>query len=356
MEFYEDPAELWVAGLMFVAVYVAVYLALNFFAIGIKKHSVLFGKVNYALGFTFLFIALNFSGKIIHDYFSATFFFPDIAVLGVATAFICIAIVEPTFRKNYFFTLMAAVDLGLFLIFNSASPFYIINLLWIGWDFIFLLRFSLFLRKNTTGGTRRRLWMMLISTDFIIVGIILTLYRVQAIDVTFSLVITGYSCLIIGLVGIFATFYHSNLFIESGWRNSLEELYIIHDKLLQPLYYQNLNLDAPASEEKVSFFSRSLVGIDIIMKTITEMQSGGKSRVSLITQEGKFLLIEHSFNAIVCFVTNQNMKSLRYYLREIRNAWDTYYSSRPIDWGSAQQEIFSVMQVLVNRILQGGAK
>ncbi len=354
MEFFEAPLEFWVVGLNFTVVFVALQLAVNFFATGVKKRHVLFGKINFAIGFTFLFIVLHFTSRIVWNYFDPDAFFPDKAVLGAATAFACIGIVEPTIRKNRFFTWMAAIDLGLFIVFDSGTPFYIIDLLWIGWDFAFLVQFSSFLRNNTTGGTRQRYWLMIISAFFIIAGVVLTLYRVQVLDVI--LMLTGYVCSIIGLVGMYATFYHSNLFIESGWRNALESLYIIHSNLNQPLYYQNLKVDTNTSEEKVSFISQSLVGIDTILKAITESNAGGKSRVSLISQEGKFLFIEHSFNAIVCFVVNRNLQSLRYYLRQIRNAWDRYYSSRPINWGSAQQEVFSAMQVLVNRILQRGVK
>ncbi len=249
---------------------------------------------------------------------------------------------------------MAAIDLCLFIVFDSPSPFYIIDLLWIVWDFVFLVQFSSFLRHNTTGGTRQRYWLMIISATFIIAGVLLTLYRVQAIDETLVLLTTGYTCLFIGLVGMYAAFYHSNLFIESGWRDALVALYIVHGKLYQPLYFQDLKLGATTSEEKVSFFSQGLIGIDIILKSITQSNSGRKSRVSLISQEGKFLYIEHSFNAIVCFVANRNLQIFRYYLRQIRDAWDTYYSSRPINWASAQQEVFGAMQVLVNRILLGG--
>ncbi len=356
MEFYEAPLDFWVVGLNFTTVFVALQLALNFFVTGIKKRHVLFGKINFAMGFTFLFIALHFTSRIIWNYFFPNAYIPDKAVLGAATALACIMIVEPTIRKNYFFTLMAAIDLGLFILIDSHSPFYIINLLWIGWDFGFLLQFSSFLRHNTTGGTRQRYWMMVISVDFIIAGVLLTLYRVQAMDVTSVLSILGYTFLIIGLACMYAAFYHSNLFVESGWRDALEELYIIHGKLYQPLYYQNLKVNSSTSEERVSFFSHGLVGIDTLLKGITESSSGGKPRVSLISQEGKYILIEHSFNAIICFVANRNLQSLRYYLRQIRHAWDKYYSSRPINWASAQQEVFGAMQVIVNRILQRGAK
>src|SRR5271157_1648257 len=354
MDFYEAPVTFWVVGLTFTTVYVALQLAINFFIAGVKKRNYTFGKINFALGIAFVFVAVNFLGKIIHNYFIPAFLLPDISILGSGTAFACIWIVEPSFRKNYFFTIMAGIDVVLFILFNATSPFYIIDVLWIAWDLLFLFQFSLFLRKNTDGGTRNRLWLMIISTDFLVVGIILTRYSVQMIDTTFVLVATGYTCLIIGLVGMYATFYHSNLFIESGWRDALEELYIIHNQLLQPLYYQNLTVKGSQGAEKVSFFSRGLIGIDSIMKCISESQAGGKAGVNIIAMEGKILLLEHSFNAIVCFVVNKNLKSFRHYLRRIRAAWEKYYCSRPIDWGAAQQEVFGPMEVIVNRILHGG--
>ncbi len=96
------------------------------------------------------------------------------------------------------------------------------------------------------------------------------------------------------------------------------------------------------------------MGIDNIMKTIGASQGSGASGVRLIEQQDKYLLVEHGFNVVVCFVTNQKLDSLRYYLRQIRVAWERYYASRPIDWANAQKDIFSAMQGIVNRILQGG--
>ncbi len=217
-----------------------------------------------------------------------------------------------------------------------------------------MFSFVLFLHRNTGGFVRKRINLLLASSLMFVLGWVGALNFVQSYFSTDLIRIAFLILALAGLIGFYASFYHVNVFVESGWRKSLEELYIIHGKLLQPLYYQNLKTLEGKEGEKVDFFSGGLVGIDNIMKTIGTSQGSGASGVKLIEQQDKYLLVEHGFNVVVCFFANQNLDSLRYYLRQILAAWERYYASRPIDWANAQQEIFVAMQGVVNRILQGG--
>ena len=123
--------------------------------------------------------------------------------------------------------------------------------------------------------------------------------------------------------------YGVNVFMELGWQQHLQELYIVHKKTLKLIYHLNLTstftdgVDTDKSETQM-VFSGGIVGINEILKNISDSESKGKG-VSLIQQKGKYIMMEHGQDVIVCFFTDKNMDSLRFYLRKIREAWETYY-------------------------------
>jgi hypothetical protein len=273
---------------------------------------------------------------------------------GAFVVFLVTFLIEPTYRKKRLFTLMAAVNVLLFAIFPDSTVWVLLPIGWMAWSLAFFVTFVLFLYRNTGGIVRKRILLLFTSCILFFAGWIGSMDDLQKIIPSESLRAVSLFFSLLGLIGFYAAFYQVNIFIEAGWRDALEELYIIHAKLLQPLYYQNLKTAEGNQQEKVAFFSGSLVGVNDILKTIGESQVTSKAGVSLIAQKDRYLLVEHGFNVIVCFICNKNLNSLRFYLRQIRAAWERYYSSRPIDWGNAQREIFGAMEVIVNRILQGG--
>jgi hypothetical protein len=200
--------------------------------------------------------------------------------------------------------------------------------------------------------------MMFLSIIILYLGILLNLERFISVLPSESYIILSFFLVVIGLIGIYYSIYHVNVFIEMGWQNHLEELYIIHKNSLKPLYHQVLKKSESTlttekeNSDSENFFSGGLVGINDILKQISESNSKTKG-ISLVQEEGKFLLIEHGQDVMVCFVTDKNMNSLRYYLRKIRDAWETYYCTQPIDWSDTKQEFFIAMGPMVNQILQG---
>ncbi len=356
LSFFSDPLSLWIIGLNIAIVYAALQLILQFFPAGLKDRQELFGRINIALGLGFVYIAIYFITKILIDQFHVILPILDAILypLGAFAIFLVTFLIEPTFRKNRVFTILAGINVALFIFINSSTILIVIPIGWLGWSIAFMFSFVLFLHRNTGGYVQKRINLLLASALMFVLGWVGALNYVQTIFADNLVRVVFLLLALAGLVGFYASFYHVNVFVESGWRGALEELYIIHGKLLQPLYYQNLKAPQGTESGKVDFFSGGLVGIDNIMKTIGISQGSGASGVKLIEQQDKYLLVEHGFNVVVCFVANKNLDSLRYYLRQILAAWERYYASRPIDWANAQQEIFGPMQGIVNRILQGG--
>ncbi len=356
LSFIDSPIQFWIIGLNIAIVYAALQLILQFLPTGIKNRKELFGRLNIGLGLGFIYIFLYFVVKILIDQFHLTLSVLDAILypLGAFAIFFVTFLIEPTFRKNRVFSVLAGINVVLFVFIDASTYLILLPIGWLGWSAAFMFSFVLFLHRNTGGFIRKRINLLLASALMFLLGWVGALNLVQSFFSADIIRVVFLALALAGLVGFYASFYRVNVFIESGWRGALEELYIIHGKLLQPLYYQNLMATEGKEGEKVSFFSGGLVGIDNLMKTIGTSQGSGATGVKLIEQQDKFLLVEHGFNVIVCFVANQNLDSLRYYLRQILAAWERYYASRPIDWAKAQQEIFGAMQGIVNRILQGG--
>ncbi len=356
LSFIDDPLSLWIIGLNLAIIYAALQLILQFLPTGLKNRKELFGRINIGLGLGFSYIAMYFIIKILIDQFDFTLPVLDAILypLGAFAIFIVTFLIEPTFRKNRIFSILAGINVGLFAFLDTSTYLILLPIGWLGWSVAFMFSFVLFLHRNTGGFIRKRINLLLASALMFVLGWVGALNVVHSFFASDIVRVAFLILALAGLIGFYGSFYRVNLFIESGWRGALEELYIIHGKLQQPLYYQNLKASEGKEGEEVTFFSGGLVGIDNIMKTIGASQGSRASGVRLIEQQDKYLLVEHGFNVVVCFVTNQNLDSLRYYLRQIRVAWERYYASRPIDWANAQKDIFGAMQGIVNRILQGG--
>jgi hypothetical protein len=157
---------------------------------------------------------------------------------------------------------------------------------------------------------------------------------------------------------VYGSFYNLNVIIETGWRDNLLELYIVNRKTFKPIFYLDLRKKEELVEpektdlEKVEFFSGGLIGIDEIMKEISESQSRGIKEVSLIEHKGKIMMMEHTPDVIICFLTNKQLNSLRYYLRSIRDMWEKYYSKQILNWNEVDSEIFLSINNCVQRILE----
>jgi hypothetical protein len=261
---------------------------------------------------------------------------------------------EPIFRKNRFFTVIGIITTGLYGMINPTDIWIYIPMGFTVLILIFPVLFFVYLFRNTSGFVKKRIWGLIISVLILYLGIMLDLERNTGSIRTELFVIIGGSAVLAGILGIYVSFSNINVFIESGWRRNLEALYIIHKATFKPLYSQNLITNASDAHKNTNaeFVSGSIVGIDAIMKDVSQSQVHDAKGISLIETKGKYILIEHAQDAIVCFICTKNLQALRYYLRKIRDAWEFYYCTRPINWDDASQEVFGAMKTIVSQILE----
>ncbi len=205
--------------------------------------------------------------------------------------------------------------------------------------------------------------------------------------------IAGMVLLIIALLGTFFGL-RIEVFIETGWRKHLEDLYIIKKDIYQPVYYINLSkifrIEMPSKKNMINsggqdnkiiidqeidktiqknivnvnkdvtqrisedqeFFSRGIVGINQLIKEILD-SNVEKTGIELIQQGDKYLMLEHREEFITCIIANKRLYSLRYFLRKITNAFDMYYKSTSIDWENIGIDMLKSMDSIVVSILKG---
>lgn len=355
LNFEAYPFRLIYLGINSVIIYMALQLAYLFFTRGWKKDRDALEKVYIALGIGFCFIGINYSLKLLNHYVIDIPNYQKVLYFSAAAAAtFAITVMEPIFRKNRFFTDIAIIITILYAIIPPTQIWIYIPIGLTALILIFPVLFFIHLFRNTTKFVKKRIWGLIISLLILYLGIVLDLERNTGPIRTETFVIIGGSAVLAGILGIYLSFSNINVFIESGWRQNLEALYIIHKSTFKPLYTQNL-LTAPNDSQPnniAEFVSGSIVGIDAIMKDISQSQAQGTKGISLIESKGKYILIEHAQDAIVCFICTKNLEALRFYLRKIRDAWEFYYCTRSIDWDDASQELFGAMKTIVAQILE----
>lgn len=362
------PFRQFYIGLNFIVIFIAFEITYVFFIKGIEIRREKIGRVNLAVALGFFTIAVNFILKMIHRLveFDPVIYQKVLYLSAAGTALAIVLIVEPMIHKQRLYTIMAAIMFALYLFIDPSSPYIWIAVIWTTSLLLVPIHFIYYILKNVGKQFKSRLYLLTAFVVVLYLGLILNLEKNIEFVGEYWFVYVSFFMIISSLTGIYFTFKEIDFFIESGWRNHVFELYIIHKDTYQPLYYQNLqkyrnekknnrldeNTDNIADlQNQHPLFSGGLVGVDRLTKEITESKSSKNRGLSLIKLENKFLIIEHGEEALFCFVTDKNLDSLRFFLRQIRDAWRKYYSSTLHKIDDVEKETFTVMRKLVSNIL-----
>src|SRR5271157_1267333 len=155
-----------------------------------------------------------------------------------------------------------------------------------------------------------------------------------------------FKVLMIAGLGLFYFAFNSNIFLETNWRSQLLELYIIHAETSAQLYYQNFQVTGATQEEGQSLFSSGIAGITGLVKEFTRSDKD----IRIIDQGSIKIIMERGQTAIAAFVARENLKILRYFLREIMKEFEVYFGS--ITQPEQQDaKFFSSMRSITNMIL-----
>jgi len=188
------------------------------------------------------------------------------------------------------------------------------------------------------------------------VGVAPDLRRIQLQIHYEEWILVAYFLQAAGILGIFSAFREMNIFDETEWEKYVEELYVINKSDLQPLFYQNFRTGIQEmSKETLNLIAGGLIGINDMMKEISDSKSGKKG-VSLIEEQGKFIILEHGQNVMVCFVTKKDLKTLRFFLRKILTVFDKYFYFQLTGWEDIKQDIYNTIPQTLSKIFKGKFK
>lgn len=360
IDIYQIPLRYWYLGLNAIIIFVSFEICFMFLKKGISLKKELVGTLNIAFGIGFGFIAVNFIVKLINFFISIDplVFQKYLYISSSGVAALVVILIEPAFRKNRLFSIVSIIDVFLFTFIDPFSNYIIIAIGWTAIILIFPVQIFVYILKNMGDAFKKNFAYLLISVLILYSGITITMERNVALISSEFLYIIGHFLLIIGLTGIYFSFYEVDVFIENGWQNHLLELYIVHKNTLQLLFHKNLtksnqesNIDSDRGSD-ISLFSGGIVGITSLLKEITNSKVRETQGISLIDLKGKELMLEYGQDTIFCFVVDKNLNALRYFLKKIRDTWEYYYCTKIIDWNNVNQNMFLPMESIVKDILE----
>ncbi|MBD3353649.1 MAG: hypothetical protein GF364_19350 [Candidatus Lokiarchaeota archaeon] len=268
------------------------------------------------------------------------------------------------FKSKHFFTIWTGILFMGFLLLNPESAYIWVLILAGIVPLLIPVLFAIFLVTKTAGTLRKRMILLIFSTFFLYIGIALSMDTMLERIPSEIFLIIGMILMLLSLNGVYLAWYRVDVVAEAGWQNHLETLFIIRKLTHNLIYSLDLtdisglqNKDTSEGNNKKinkskdeSFITGGIIGIDSLIKSISESKAEQKG-LKLIEQENKYIFLEHGVDIITCLITNKNLNTYRYYLRTIRNLFETFYVSKTIDWSNLEQSVFAPMEQEVKKIL-----
>lgn len=358
IDFINSPWKFWHVGLSGITIYLALQLAILFIIEGKGSAQELHGRLNFALASAFIIFAINASVKIANN-----FYFPDMELFERITLIftslalgLVITLMESMVRTTRIFTIMSVVTIIFFCFVDIYSVYVWIGFGLIGFSAIFPISFIYSLYKRGGRYLKGRILLLVFSVLIMYLGVAPDLRRIQLQIQYEEWILVAYFLQAAGILGIFSAFREMNIFDETEWEKYVEELYVINKSDLQPLFYQNFRTGIQEmSKETLNLIAGGLIGINDMMKEISDSKSGKKG-VSLIEEQGKFIVMEHGQNVMVCFVTKKDLKTLRFFLRKILSVFDKYFYFQLTGWADLKEDIYKTIPQTLSKIFKGKFK
>jgi len=355
VDYLTSPWKVWHIGFTGITIYLALRLAILFIIDGKNSIHEFQGRLNIALALAFILFAINAIFKIVFNYYILDFDeFERITLIVTSIAIFCaVLLMESIVRTNHIFSIISFFT-SIFFFFIKIDSIYV----WIGFGLmgitmIFPIQFVYSLFKRGGRYLKGRILFVITSVLVLYTGVVMDFRRVQIFLPSEEYIIVGYFLQGLGMIGIFSAFRDMNIFDEADWQNYVEELYIINKSNLEPLFYQNFKTGKQEMEkETLALISGGLIGINEMFKEISETQSGKKG-VSLIEEQGKFVIMEHGQNVMACFVSKKDLKTLHFFLRKIRDVFDKYFFYQLTGWADIKDDIYQSIPRTLSTIFQG---
>ena len=355
MEYISNVYRVWFLSFNFIIIYISFLLAIIFFTHALKYTGDIIKRTNFAMGIMALMLGINFILDIIYPYFQESdvdtrrFFYSAVSICVIITVYV----VELLFRSRRFYIYPLGIACISVILLDPDSDWILIPLLLSIFFIIFALQFFQFLLLKTGGRTRKKIKSFMAFLLLTYFGSIMNVdWLVKQIGNDWFLIL-GYAVVLIGDIGMFFSFRRVDVFLEAGWNDYLEGVYII-DKISNKLIYSKiLSSNLLKSNTPDSLLSSGLVGINSIIKEITGQDSQRESLQGIISieKEGKYILLEHLQNELLCSIATKQMESTRYFLQKIRDAWILYYNNWKAIWKNDSPEFFLPMDSIIDQIL-----
>ncbi|MFX1340548.1 MAG: hypothetical protein ACFFDK_18205 [Promethearchaeota archaeon] len=198
----------------------------------------------------------------------------------------------------------------------------------------FLLFFQIRLIRLTTGNIRKSLILFTIGLILALIGGTLSSREVytqlgaMVYVISIFMILSGISTAFIGI-------YNFPAFLEFGWKDNLQKLYIFEQEKFRILYTYDFkvpsntnsqNLHKNLNEETVDIFSRVISGVEQVTTHLTKSNS---EKIHKIEQGSSYILLEYGDPPIshitYALLTTKDLSSLRFILREVKNHFQEKY-------------------------------
>lgn len=172
-----------------------------------------------------------------------------------------------------------------------------------------------------------------------------------------TLFFIGIIILISGFIVASLGVYAFPAFYEFKLKENLLKLYIINKDNNYCLFSHDFS-DIKQQDthiEHETLFSGGIIGIDIIISLITDTTN---ENINKIKQADSFILLEYGTqllsNLIYALVVKNNIKSNRYFLKSIKDQFESFYKEMLSELDNitgSKELLFSSFEVLINNII-----
>jgi hypothetical protein len=341
-----------------------------FFLHGIQGKGKILRRTNVVMGITLFNFAINNILNLIYPYFSII----DIdlrkwfyLMVSWGTVF-GVCIIEPLYRKNRTYSIIIFGTAIVNTIISPDSDYLILAIMITFFVILFGVKYLQFLLQKTEGKTKIQIKSVMFFLSLFFIASMMDFDWIQTHIPWDGLMVLGYFFALVSLIGIYYNFSPINVLTETGWRDHLESIYIISKITNESIFYKNIKItknqiNSPSqyqssmqSDEINSIFSSGLVGIDSLIREITNSENSlsdmkNNNQMTSIAKEGKYILMKHMPNVIICIIIDQQMENMQYFLEKICNSWDEYYGSQIENWDKLDSSTFMAMNVIVDQLL-----
>ena len=272
-------------------------------------------------------------------------------------------------KISIIFTIISGISMPPIFFFESNSM--ILNVLTIPAiiGILYIWYFQIKLIRYSEPTFKRRLIMifigqLLLLAAFLVRGEFSRVYILQSNEQNVIIFTSTTSILI--LIFIFLGVYRFPAFLEFNWRENLKKLFIIDKNTHTGLYSHDFELkqeidpssitSIDANVEKDRVYSKSLIGIDQIIQTITRSEEGKSKKITIGDYNFMYKYADAPYSSVMfVLIVKKEMISFSYLLNSIKSQFQGFYKDILLELESIigiEELFFSSFDVLLNNLIQ----